>query len=133
MHRPTKKKQETWYIESKFGLSLNLSGWTYSIMNNLQYLYHSAFRGRVSGATARSVMLKKGVRRNFAKFTGKHLCQSLFFDKVQVPATLYEHISYRTRLGDCFWCLGACLSTSTEDHLSIGGNSKNVRAVAKTF
>ena len=24
----------------------------------------------------------KGVLRNFAKFTGKHLCQSLFFDKV---------------------------------------------------
>ena len=25
---------------------------------------------------------KKGVLRNFAKFTGKHLCQSLFFNKV---------------------------------------------------
>ena len=25
---------------------------------------------------------KKGVTRNFAKFTGKHLCQSLFFNKV---------------------------------------------------
>ena len=25
---------------------------------------------------------KKGVLRNFVKFTGKHLCQSLFFDKV---------------------------------------------------
>ena len=24
----------------------------------------------------------KGVLRNLAKFTGKHLCQSLFFDKV---------------------------------------------------
>ena len=27
-------------------------------------------------------VVKKGVLRNFAKFTGKHLCQSLFFDKV---------------------------------------------------
>ena len=26
--------------------------------------------------------LKKGVLRNFAKFTGKHLCQSIFFNKV---------------------------------------------------
>ena len=26
--------------------------------------------------------VKKGVFRNFAKFTGKHLCQSLFFNKV---------------------------------------------------
>ena len=28
------------------------------------------------------VFYKKGVLRNFPKFTGKHLCQSLFFDKV---------------------------------------------------
>ena len=26
--------------------------------------------------------MRKGVFRNFAKFTGKHLCQSLFFNKV---------------------------------------------------
>ena len=28
------------------------------------------------------VFHKEGVLRNFAKFTGKHLCQSLFFNKV---------------------------------------------------
>ena len=28
------------------------------------------------------VFCKKGVVRNFAKFTGKHMCQSLFFNKV---------------------------------------------------
>ena len=28
------------------------------------------------------VFCKKGVLRSFAKFTGKHLCQSLFFNKV---------------------------------------------------
>ena len=28
------------------------------------------------------VFCKKDVLRNFAKFTGKHLCQSLFFNKV---------------------------------------------------
>ena len=28
------------------------------------------------------VFYEKGVLRNFAKFTGKHLCQSLFFNKV---------------------------------------------------
>ena len=27
------------------------------------------------------VFFKKGVLRNFAKFTGKHLCQKLFFNK----------------------------------------------------
>ena len=36
--------------------------------------------------------IKKGVLRNFAKFTRKHLCQSLFFNKVAGlrPATLLE-------------------------------------------
>ena len=28
------------------------------------------------------VFCKKGVLSNFAKFTGKHLCQSLYFNKV---------------------------------------------------
>ena len=32
--------------------------------------------------------VRKGVLRDFAKFTGKHLCQSLFFNKVECPATL---------------------------------------------
>ena len=29
-----------------------------------------------------NVFCKKGVLKNFTKFTGKHLCQSLFFNKV---------------------------------------------------
>ena len=33
-------------------------------------------------AATRGVLQKKGVLRNFAKFTGKHLCQRLFFNKV---------------------------------------------------
>ena len=36
--------------------------------------------------------MQKGVLRNFTKFTGKHLCQSLFFNKVAclTPATLLK-------------------------------------------
>ena len=36
--------------------------------------------------------MKKGVLRNFTKFTGKHQCQSLFFNKVAGlrPATLLK-------------------------------------------
>ena len=30
----------------------------------------------------RMCSIKKGILRNFSKFTGKHLCQSLFFNKV---------------------------------------------------
>ena len=38
------------------------------------------------------VSVKKGVLRNFAKFTGKHLCHRLFFNKVIGfrPATLFK-------------------------------------------
>ena len=33
-------------------------------------------------SSRQEVFCKKGVLRNFAKLTGKHLCQSLFFNKV---------------------------------------------------
>ena len=33
-------------------------------------------------AVIRRCSVKKGVLRNFEKFTGKHLCQNLFFNKV---------------------------------------------------
>ena len=41
------------------------------------------------------VFCKNGVLRNFVKFTGKHLCQSLFFKKVTGlrPATLLKRDS----------------------------------------
>ena len=43
-------------------------------------------------AVAPEVLCKKGVLRSFTKFTGKHLCQSLFFNKVAGlrPATLLK-------------------------------------------
>ena len=41
------------------------------------------------------VFCKKGVLRNFAKFTGKHLCQSLYFNKV---ASLRPGTSFKKRL-----------------------------------
>ena len=42
-----------------------------------------------SRSSRSEVFCKKRVLRNFAKFTGKHLCQSLFFNKVAglKPAT----------------------------------------------
>ena len=43
----------------------------------------------------RGYSVRKGALRNFAKFTGKHLCQSLFFNKVAVlrPAALLKRDS----------------------------------------
>ena len=60
--------------------------------------------------------MKKGVLKNFTKFTGKHLCQSLFFNKVVGLRRkrlwhrcflvnfmkFLEHFFYRTPLDDCF-------------------------------
>ena len=44
--------------------------------------------------------MKKGILKNFTKFTGKHLCQSLFFNNVAGlrPATLFQ----RKLLHSCF-------------------------------
>ena len=73
----------------------------------------------------RKCSVKKGVLRNFGKFTGKYLCQSLFFNKVaglkkrlwhrcfpvnfakNLRAPLFtEQLSYRIPLRDrfCKWC-----------------------------
>ena len=40
--------------------------------------------------------VKKGVVRNFTKFAGKHLWQSLFYNKVAGPRQLYEKIDSST-------------------------------------
>ena len=47
------------------------------------------------------VFCKKGVIRNFAKFTGKHLCQSLFFNKV---ASLDLQLYKKEALAQVFSC-----------------------------
>ena len=39
------------------------------------------YDGKTDRSTHRRYSVKKGVLRNFAKFTGKHLCQSLFFNE----------------------------------------------------
>ena len=36
------------------------------------------------GRNYRRCSVKKGVLRNFAKLTGKYLCQRPFFDKVEI-------------------------------------------------
>ena len=38
---------------------------------------------KIIEAVAQRCSVKKGVPRSFAKFTGQHLCQSLFFNKVK--------------------------------------------------
>ena len=58
------------------------------------------------------MLRKKGVLRNFAKFTGKRLCQSLFFNKV---AGAYNFIKKET-LAQVFSCEFREISKSTFLH-----------------
>ena len=53
-----------------------------------------------SRSSGLEVFCKNGALRNFAKFTGKHLCQSLIFNKVAGGASLTTH----NTTGGCFWC-----------------------------
>ena len=56
------------------------------------FLNIGRFQWLISEAVVRRCSVKKGVRRNFTKFTGKHLCQRLFFNKVSGlrPAALLK-------------------------------------------
>ena len=49
----------------------------------LAYMFGIGFiKSRISRSSHPEVFCKKSVLRNFAKVTAKHLCQSLFFNKV---------------------------------------------------
>ena len=49
-------------------------------------------KNRATEVQSSEVLCRKGVLRNFTKVTGKHLCHSLFFNKVAGlrPATLLK-------------------------------------------
>ena len=58
----------------------------------------------------RRCSVRKGVLRNFTKFTGKHLCQSLFFNKVaetlaQVFSCEFCEISKNSFFTEQLWWL----------------------------
>ena len=48
--------------------------------------------------------MKKGVLKNFAKFIGKHLCQSLFFNKVAGGACNFIKKENLARVFSCKFC-----------------------------
>ena len=57
---------------------------------------------------------EKGVLRNFAKFTGKHLCQSLFF-LIKLQASVCNFI-IKGALGQVFSCEFCEISQNTFSH-----------------
>ena len=101
-------------------LSLQIQGQIYIInynyLSEYNYLYVFFWKSVIlTEAVVRRCSVKKDVLRNFAKFTGKRLCQSLFFNKVGVekrhlhrcfpvnfPKFLRTPLLKNTS-GGCFW------------------------------
>ena len=57
---------------------------------------------------------KKGVLRNFAKFTGKHLCQSLFLIKLQQVCNFIKKETLTQEVFSCSIAVLKILSNSLE-------------------
>ena len=82
-------KKRLWhrYFPVNFGKFLR----RYFLTEHLRWLllYVAFFYLEVA---TRGVLLRKGVLRNFQKFTGQHLCHSAFFNKVagMSPAALFR-------------------------------------------
>ena len=74
-------------------------------------------------------MKKGGVLRNFTKFTGKHLCQSLFFNKVAVPAFGLNMEIYGVKIGVKIFFFTEYLraTTSPAGNYMFKFNNKNAR------
>ena len=91
--------------------------------NRFQMFFQIGVLNNLFLITCFEVFCKKGVLRNFAKCTGKHLCQSFFFNKVvglsfPVNFAKFLRTSYRTPWDDCFW---------------ITENSRNVERMTFSF
>ena len=73
------------YFPFDFSIKIGSNGFTFQTDENQKAMV-SLGTGLCINSRFRSshqrCSVRKGVRRNFTKFTGKHLCQSLFFDKV---------------------------------------------------
>ena len=61
-------------------------------LSNIEHCVSAELLIPIYRSSHQSCSMKKGVLKNFAKFTGKHLCQSLFFNKVAGlrPTTLLK-------------------------------------------
>ena len=93
-------------INFVIGLSFLIKPFSYMTKNleqKLKYLKNQSSRLKV--------FCIKSVLRNFAKFTGKHLCQSLFFNKIAGvrPATLLKKVT----LAHVFYCEFCEISKNT--------------------
>ena len=66
-------------FESHDAISLWIISQNLHILENRVCMFH---RIRLNSRINRKCSVKKGVLKRFTKFAGKHLCQSLFFNKI---------------------------------------------------
>ena len=83
------------------------------------------------GSSRPQVFCKKGFPRNFAKFTGKHLCQSLYFNKVRSlrPGTLIK-IETLAKVFSCEFCE---ISKNTFSYRTPPGTASDVKKIRTTY
>ena len=91
------------YVHQMYLLSQNYQGYRSNILFlvfNVQrrpFVRERTIETRIYRNSRPEVFCKKGVLRNFVKFTRKHLCQSLFLNKITGlrPVTLLEKRLWR--------------------------------------
>ena len=132
------------YIRKRFWLFQNWqdsSSWTSETSENVYlfvfissfvsfkyiYFFDVARNHRSSGP---EVLCKKGVPRNFAKFTGKHMCQSLFFNKV---GGLRLATSLKRDLAQVFSCEFCEVSKNTFSHRTPPSATSEIKLQIKHF
>ena len=81
--------QNTKYLKFLLKYIISISVWTFENFT-MHYYGHDRMQVHIFQYIPVYRLNTKGVLKNFAKFTGKHLCKSLFFEKVTGlrPATL---------------------------------------------
>ena len=68
------------------------------------FIYQEFTQNTSFRSSHRRCSVRKGVFRNFAKFTGKHLCQSLFFNKVAGLACNFIKKETLAQVFSCEFC-----------------------------
>ena len=98
----------------------DLKLWIYTEYPYLATQYRGAFR-TLSRSSHRRCSIRKGdVLRNFAKVTGKHLCQSIFFNKKETQAQVFPceffESSTNTFFTEFLWAIASPCQTSMKKY-----------------
>ena len=79
---------DTWLVKQQFCNYNRLSRLNWRVFLKVEPFYQIS---RFRSSHLEVLFCKKGALKNFTKFTGKHLCWSLFFNKVAGLATSFKN------------------------------------------